>query len=176
MNKLTADRCRERIASLSRAKRMLGVSMAEEDYLEALEIALPVLEQQGGWISCSERMPPSKTGVLVGCWYGREWAIKWASLIHGHPDASNEGWLIPGASWVPTHWHPLPASPQQPKTDTYRQIENDGWVEWYGNRAPFNAVAIVQIRLKDGDVDKGPWSHFHWGRNCINPIIAYRVI
>lgn len=46
MNKLTAKKCRERITHLSRAKRMLGVSMAEEDYLEALEIALPVLEQQ----------------------------------------------------------------------------------------------------------------------------------
>lgn len=80
------------------------------------------------WIKCSERMPPSKTGVLVGCWYGREWATKWASLIHGHPDASSEGWLIPGASWVPTHWHPLPAPPQH-ATDTYRQIENDGAVK-----------------------------------------------
>lgn len=46
MKKLTAEKCRERITHLSRAKRMLGVSMAEEDYLEALEIALPVLEQQ----------------------------------------------------------------------------------------------------------------------------------
>lgn len=163
MNNLTPSEARRLIDKLHHNQtKEHGISILEEKYLAALEIALPVLEQQeskrqmtlreavselrnltdesGGynfealraeqddsdWISCSERMPPSKTGVLVGCWYGREWATKWASLIHGHPDASSEGWLIPGASWVPTHWHPLPASPQQPQTDTYRQIENDG--------------------------------------------------
>ena len=112
MTKLTAERCRDRIASLKRNRRVFGLAMDSELYLQALEIALPVLEQQGGWISCSERMPPSKTGVLVGCQYGYEWATKWATLIHGHPDASKEGWLIPGASWLPTHWHELPAPPE----------------------------------------------------------------
>ncbi len=46
MNKLTAEKCRGLITHLSRAKKLLGVSMAEESYLQALEIALPVLEQQ----------------------------------------------------------------------------------------------------------------------------------
>lgn len=67
-----------------------------------------------GWISCSERMPDSKTGVLVA----REldgkgdWRMKWATYIPGHPDA-NDGWLIPGASWKPSHWMPLPEPPQE---------------------------------------------------------------
>jgi|GEM_PF-501358 len=65
------------------------------------------------WIPCSERMPPSRHAVLVGCWWGREWASKWATYIPGHPDAQESGWLIPGASWTPTHWMPLPAAPQQ---------------------------------------------------------------
>ncbi|RBO13336.1 hypothetical protein [Pantoea sp. 3_1284] len=44
MNKLTADRCRDRIASLKRNRRVFGLAMDSELYLQALEIALPVLE------------------------------------------------------------------------------------------------------------------------------------
>ncbi|ENO1701664.1 DUF551 domain-containing protein [Salmonella enterica] len=66
-----------------------------------------------GWISCSERMPDSKTGVLVAREFGRkgDWRMKWGTYIPGHPDAQ-DGWIIPGASWLPTHWMPLPAPPQ----------------------------------------------------------------
>ncbi|MDI8129695.1 DUF551 domain-containing protein, partial [Salmonella enterica subsp. enterica serovar Kentucky] len=58
-----------------------------------------------GWISCSERMPDSKTGVLVAREFGRkgDWRMKWGTYIPGHPDAQ-DGWIIPGASWLPTHW------------------------------------------------------------------------
>ncbi|EBZ9514771.1 DUF551 domain-containing protein [Salmonella enterica subsp. enterica serovar Eastbourne] len=66
------------------------------------------------WISCSERMPDSKTGVLVAREFGRkgDWRMKWATYIPWHPD-TNDGWLIPGASWKPSHWMPLPEPPQQ---------------------------------------------------------------
>lgn len=69
------------------------------------------------WIPVSERMPPSYHEVLVGCWWGESprWRSKWAAYIPGHPDAQQSGWLIPGASWVPTHWQELPAAPQEPK-------------------------------------------------------------
>ncbi|MGO0042988.1 DUF551 domain-containing protein [Salmonella enterica] len=71
-----------------------------------------------GWISCSERMPDSKTGVLVAREFGRkgDWRMKWGTYIPGHPDAQ-DGWIIPGASWLPTHWMPLPAAPQQGTTN-----------------------------------------------------------
>ena len=46
MKKLTADRCRDRIASLKRNRRVFGLAMDSELYLQALEIALPILEQQ----------------------------------------------------------------------------------------------------------------------------------
>ncbi|WP_165758532.1 DUF551 domain-containing protein [Cronobacter sakazakii] len=66
-----------------------------------------------GWIPVSERMPGSRRAVLVGRWFGREWTSKWATYIPGHPDAQDSGWLIPGASWTPTHWHELPEAPKQ---------------------------------------------------------------
>ncbi|ESH20944.1 hypothetical protein SEEGA711_19846, partial [Salmonella enterica subsp. enterica serovar Gaminara str. ATCC BAA-711] len=68
----------------------------------------------GGWISCSERMPDSKTAVLVAREFDRkgDWRMKWATYIPGHPDA-NDGWVIPGASWKPSHWMPLPEPPQE---------------------------------------------------------------
>ena len=66
------------------------------------------------WISCSERMPDTKTAVLVAVEFDRkgDWRMKWATYIPGHPDA-NDGWIIPGASWKPSHWIPLPEPPQE---------------------------------------------------------------
>ncbi|EPY8152461.1 DUF551 domain-containing protein [Escherichia coli] len=66
------------------------------------------------WISCSERMPDTKTAVLVAREFDRkgDWRMKWATYIPGHPDA-NDGWVVPGASWIPSHWMPLPEPPQE---------------------------------------------------------------
>ncbi|WP_077173394.1 DUF551 domain-containing protein [Escherichia coli] len=71
-----------------------------------------------GWISCSERMPNTKTAVLVAVEFDRkgDWRMKWATYIPGHPDA-NDGWIIPGASWKPSHWMPLPEPPQEVNRD-----------------------------------------------------------
>ena len=77
-----------------------------------LYTAKPVPATPDGWISCSERMPDTKTAVLVAVEFGRkgDWRMKWATYIPGHPDA-NDGWIIPGASWKPSHWMPLPEPP-----------------------------------------------------------------
>lgn len=73
----------------------------------------------GKWIPLSEKMPPSRHEVLVGCWWGEKprWCCKWATYIPGHPDAQSSGWLIPGGSWTPTHWMELPAGPKEVKKD-----------------------------------------------------------
>ncbi|EFD7090232.1 ead/Ea22-like family protein, partial [Escherichia coli] len=88
-----------------------GNRVQEYVKLERLQNALsgnsPVTPD--GWISCSERMPDTKTAVLVAVEFDRkgDWRMKWATYIPGHPDA-NDGWIIPGASWKPSHWMPLP--------------------------------------------------------------------
>lgn len=91
----------------------------DDDRIEAVKAVLRRLAGNypvtpDGWISCSERMPDTKTAVLVAVEFDRkgDWRMKWATYIPGHPDA-NDGWIIPGASWKPSHWMPLPEPPQE---------------------------------------------------------------
>ena len=93
-----------------------GYNLCRADMLAAVP-QLPGSEPStvpGKWIPVSEQMPPSRQEVLVGRWWGEKprWCCKWATYIPGHPDAQSSGWLIPGASWTPTHWMPLPAAPR----------------------------------------------------------------
>lgn len=90
-----------------------GNSPAQSDCCPAQNGDTPAQSQ--GWIQVSEQMPPSRHEVLVGRWWGEKprWCCKWATYIPGHPDSQSSGWLIPGASWTPTHWMPLPAAPQE---------------------------------------------------------------
>lgn len=97
-----------------------GNSPAQSDCCPAQNVVAPAQNgdtpaQSQGWIQVSEQMPPSRHEVLVGRWWGEKprWCCKWATYIPGHPDAQSSGWLIPGASWTPTHWMELPAAPQE---------------------------------------------------------------
>ncbi|HAV9431272.1 TPA: DUF551 domain-containing protein [Escherichia coli] len=98
-----------------RAAMLHGAEPVSQTYkLNELSGNSPVTPD--GWISCSERMPDTKTAVLVAVEFDRkgDWRMKWATYIPGHPDA-NDGWIIPGASWKPSHWMPLPEPPQEAK-------------------------------------------------------------
>lgn len=64
-----------------------------------------------------------------------------------------------------------------------RQLEavapakDDGWIQWKGNGLTMALLGkIVKVRYQDTNTDVGPTSQFYWGRNCGNPIIAYRVV
>ncbi|AEW24574.1 DUF551 domain-containing protein [Escherichia coli] len=101
----------------------LELDTAKNGYILLVQDAEPNFDVNGNspgtpdsWISCSERMPNTKTAVLVTVEFDRkgDWRMKWATYIPGHPDA-NDGWIIPGASWKPSHWMPLPEPPQEVK-------------------------------------------------------------
>ncbi|ELH6284567.1 ead/Ea22-like family protein [Escherichia coli] len=101
----------------------LELDTAKNGYILLVQDAEPNFDVNGnspvtpdGWISCSDRMPDTKTAVLVAVEFDRkgDWRMKWATYIPGHPDA-NDGWIIPGASWKPSHWMPLPEPPQEVK-------------------------------------------------------------
>lgn len=97
-------------------KRIVSELVAATHDTPALNSVQSVDSVADRWIPVSERMPPSRHEVLVGRWWGEKprWCCKWATYIPGHPDSQSSGWLIPGASWTPTHWMPLPAAPQEP--------------------------------------------------------------
>lgn len=101
------------------ACRAAMLAAAQHD-TPALNPVQSVVTVPGKWIPVSEQMPPSRHEVLVGRWWGEKprWCCKWATYIPGHPDAQSSGWLIPGASWTPTHWMPLPAAPQEVKSES----------------------------------------------------------
>ncbi|WP_448309601.1 hypothetical protein [Pantoea sp. PGP6] len=90
MNKLTAEKCRERIASLKRNRRVFGLALDSEIYLQALEIALPILEQQergDGWIE----------------WGGGERPCDYRSVVEVRLRSGNERMARGALSWEWKH-------------------------------------------------------------------------
>nr|WP_199780271.1 DUF551 domain-containing protein [Cronobacter malonaticus] len=102
----------QKAEQLLRDTTALAATLSAETDTTAQQFESLAGKAVGGWIPCSERMPPEKTGVLVATEFDGpgDWRMKWGTRVPGHPDAKN-GWLIPGASWAPSHWQPLPEPP-----------------------------------------------------------------
>ncbi|EET6534074.1 TPA: DUF551 domain-containing protein, partial [Escherichia coli] len=80
--------------------------------LEASEKRIAELEAE--LVSQTYKLPHTQFEQIANLYemqFG-DWRMKWATYIPGHPDA-NDGWIIPGASWKPSHWMPLPEPPQE---------------------------------------------------------------
>ena len=90
------------------------------------------------WVRVVDRLPPKNETVIVACEFDGpgDWRKKAGGLL------DDGTWRVFGASWTPTHWTPMPASPaaapaQQPVALTNaardvlaercRQIEQEGW-------------------------------------------------
>lgn len=66
---------------------------------------------------------------------------------------------------------------QESTTDTYRQIVNDGWIEWQPGMMPNSVRGLhVQVRYASGDTDTDTSNSFNWGYGLGDLVIAYRVI
>jgi hypothetical protein len=69
MNKLTAEVARQDLNYLKAWVETCGISMKEERYMQALEIALPILEQQergeGDWIEWKGVGRPTSTPYQI---------------------------------------------------------------------------------------------------------------
>lgn len=67
---------------------------------------------------------------------------------------------------------------QESTTDTCRQIENDGWIEWRGGKQPVSNSTLVEVKLqRDGYQGEDNAMTWDWTwRYGVDPIIAYRVI
>ncbi|WFL66397.1 hypothetical protein [Pantoea sp. X85] len=147
MNKITAEKCRE-ILTHFKSLNIQGHLLEEgKQILQALEIALQVLEAEPvadvvAWNHPSEER---KCSVQL-----RRFDLK------------------PG---------PLFMLAPQTTTDTYRQIENDDWIEWGGGACKLPGNSDVEIRQRGGRVIRCKADmHTWWWRGGANDIIAYRVI
>lgn len=111
MKKLTAENSTEEIARLREKLEpgWRGLSMREELYLQALEIALPILEQRSVWIKCAPgQMPPDREQVIL--WDADLEEHSAGHYSHQTGNFYNCGMIIENEI---THWMPAPESPEQ---------------------------------------------------------------
>lgn len=85
-------------------------------------------------------------------------------------DCVNKDWFY----LAPHHHH---------TTDTCRQIDNDGWIEWGSGECPVgnlfsDTVMVIEVRFRTGNTERSSRSEFYsWEHHeRATDIIAYRII
>lgn len=136
-----------------------------ENILALVEIALPVLYQQGGWIFEQCENEPCANGAIVNV-HG--------AGIHLCADCSRDKkYSRMKITALPKR---LSLSPQ-PQPSTNPQIDNDGSIEWRGGECPVENGALVEFELRDGDKATALSTVLDWTHeNRSDDIIAYRVV
>lgn len=198
MNKLTAEVARRDIGHLKsfHSDPKVGLSLKEEKYLQALEIALPVLEQQNDYFgSLVLKARESAEKAMVKFPQPNYVLLKVAEEA-GEVVQAGVHYAENRMSWQEVEGEVVQLMamlfrlmtegdqvngviPPQPPTDTYRQIENDDWIEWGGtDGCPVEAEATVIVRLTNPrDTLQAKAGEFEWSSDKANdPITAYRVI
>lgn len=168
MTNLTPSEARRLIDKLHQNQtKEHGISILEEKYLAALEIALTVLEQQD----------VMSVPAYYIVYHPNPDPNEYDDKEHSHCGSIHLARRLAteiGGTIRPVYI----GEQQQPQTDTYRQIENDGWIEWGGGRRPVDEEAFVEVKFKDGEyrlaLEAWEFDWNHYGNN--SDIIAYRVI
>lgn len=186
MKKLTAEKCCQLLDSLNSN----GMSILEGYYVEALEIALPILEQQERPIEQVKCPFPCGWKELLrvamndGAFLSQK-LIEGEEVrdIHRHAALSNTDRLVSVITAI------LDASEEMEQ-----QERGEGWIEWGGGECPVPPGTIVDVRYRSGQVEKSAcawgWGSCprtseassaagaaFWENDSIeNDIIAYRII
>ncbi len=178
MQKLTAIKARALIHDLSGLR-----TIREELFRQALEIALPVLEQPegDGDVFIVMRNPGKVPDIKRPVGDVADYLLQ---LYRHNPDAVCDvvTYRFAGVSgqWVQDGRELLAmagvALEQQEKGD-------DGWIEWGGGEQPVDDHELVEVRFRNGSVEKVEiagcyeWNHGYYDLSTTSvDIIAYRVI
>lgn len=157
MTNLTPSEARRLIDKLHHNQtKEHGISILEEKYLKGMELALMVLEQPEGQFFLVEH----DSGYEV------------EKTLHAAMQRQAD---FGGCIWA------LTGSIVKPQTDTYRQIENDGWTEWCGGGCPVPEETPVEVKFRNGTSSRNLLAcDWGWLTDADEPrpydIIAYRVI
>ena len=165
-----------------------GISILEEKYLAALEIALPVLEQQAETAKSIECPFPCGWKELLrismsdGAFLARD-LLEGGEIkdFHRHAALSNTDRLVSVITAILNVQEAK--SPQRPSTDTYRQIENDAWIEWGSGECPVDGLFsdtdyVIEVKFRAGNTQRSSRADSYSWEQHERPtdIIAYRVI
>lgn len=158
MKKLTSELCKDLINDL---QSMAGfcISSTKEGYLQALEIALPILEQQD-----------HEKSIIAG----QLEAVRDSLSLTPHQDAV--------ISCAIDRLNVLTSRNIELSSSLIKQQERDEgeWIEWSGGECPVPPGKIVDLKLRKGSITTNyPAGSAQWDHRSEDndtDIMAYRVV